>query len=437
MTEMLPAPPSGTRASVLPAPRARSRAPAAPGRPIGLMIQGDDDYGVGRVAREIAALVPGIRCVAFSPGSECDDIAAAGVSVSLLRGGGFFRGFAPRRGLGAAMFQLWRAQPHLRACARELGTWCRREGVRVLHGNVWAHYLVLGALRRGVPGEVRTIWHVHNFLNVHRHGGVPARFCWRQARRGADWILAVSHAVVGGWAASGVPSRVIHNAVPLRHMRLPLARPPRSRPPDAPVRLVGAGRMEPCKGHHVTIEAVGRLRERGWPVTLDLFGGPRNSYHEALGQQIRALSLDDVVQIHGYVNDLAERLHGYDAAIQSRIDPEPFGLFVAEAMHRGLPVIASANGGVLELVRDGKDGRLYPSGDVTALANGIEAIVREPLETERMAQSARERAQRDFGPAVFARNLRAFYAELLNTAHGVAPSATASVWGRAARGEDT
>jgi glycosyltransferase involved in cell wall biosynthesis len=392
---------------------------------VALLIQGDDNYGVGRVAREIAALIPGIRCVAFSRGSEYDDIVAAGVPVYVLPGGDYFRGFAPRRGAVAAALQLWRARAHWRHCARELHAWCEREGVRVLHGNVWAHYFTLGALRREFPGRYRTIWHTHNFLNVERHLGLRSRFNWWQVRRGADWLLAVSDSVADGWGRSGVPVRVVHNAVSTRHLHLPAAPMFSERVRHAPLRLVGAGRMEWSKGHHVSLAALVQLRAAGIPATLDLFGGPLedNPYYDELRVRAAEHQVDAYVRFRGFAPNLVTRLADFDLALQSRIDPEPCGLYVLECMHRGLPMIASAGGGTPELVRDGQEGILYPPGDSVALARGVERLLSHPALADQLGRSARARIGAEFSPGHFARKLSAFYADVLASApatHGAA-----------------
>jgi glycosyltransferase involved in cell wall biosynthesis len=85
-------------------------------------------------------------------------------------------------------------------------------------------------------------------------------------------------------------------------------------------------------------------------------------------------------------------------------------------------VVASANGGVPEVLRDGQEGRLYPSGDSAALAAALESIFRNEPETDRLARAARARAQEQFGAAAFAGNLMNFYAEVL----GAAPAPVAA-----------
>jgi glycosyltransferase involved in cell wall biosynthesis len=72
--------------------------------------------------------------------------------------------------------------------------------------------------------------------------------------------------------------------------------------------------------------------------------------------------------------------------------PEPFGMAALEAMAAGRPVIASAVGGLAELVVDGTTGTLVPPGDVKALRAGIRQLLAHPEQRAIMGQAARNRA---------------------------------------------
>ena len=70
---------------------------------------------------------------------------------------------------------------------------------------------------------------------------------------------------------------------------------------------------------------------------------------------------------------------------------------VLEAMAAGLPVVASAVGGVPELVRDGETGTLVAPGDPDVLARALGALVAAPAERARLGAAARSRAEAEFG----------------------------------------
>ena len=81
------------------------------------------------------------------------------------------------------------------------------------------------------------------------------------------------------------------------------------------------------------------------------------------------------------------------AAVVPSVWPEPFGLVAAEAMAAGKPVVASAVGGLAELVQDGITGIHVPPGDVTALRHALERIVADAPLRARLGAAGRERAQ--------------------------------------------
>jgi glycosyltransferase involved in cell wall biosynthesis len=93
---------------------------------------------------------------------------------------------------------------------------------------------------------------------------------------------------------------------------------------------------------------------------------------------------------------------------------EPFGLVVVEGMAAGLPVVASAAGGPLEVITDGVDGRLFPPGDIAALADILMALAADPELRSRLGAEAVKRATA-FSPDRIAANVSAVYDDLLGT----------------------
>jgi glycosyltransferase involved in cell wall biosynthesis len=82
-----------------------------------------------------------------------------------------------------------------------------------------------------------------------------------------------------------------------------------------------------------------------------------------------------------------------------------------EAQLCGTPVVASASGGLLDVVTDGETGRTFPPGRADALARAVEAVLADPDATARMATAAGERALTRFGTAAAAKAYAALYAE--------------------------
>jgi len=113
---------------------------------------------------------------------------------------------------------------------------------------------------------------------------------------------------------------------------------------------------------------------------------------------VKRLGLGPVVELLGTRSDVDELLAGADLfVLSSRSEGLPMS--VLEAMAAGLPVVASAVGGVPELVRDGETGALVPPGDSAALAQAIRRIACDPALRDRLGESGRQRVEREFSIA--------------------------------------
>jgi glycosyltransferase involved in cell wall biosynthesis len=166
-------------------------------------------------------------------------------------------------------------------------------------------------------------------------------------------------------------------------------------PPDAIV--VGLfGRLAPWKGQHVLVEALAHLPERTHAVFVGggLFDG------DGYGARLRAAAtergLDARTHFVGHRDDVADLMASCDVVVHASTEPEPFGRVVVEGMLAGKPVVATAAGGVPEILDDGVTGRLVPPGDATAMAAAISELIAQPHAAARMAATARDHALRNY-----------------------------------------
>ncbi|MGW0610662.1 glycogen synthase [Streptomyces sp. NPDC002788] len=97
---------------------------------------------------------------------------------------------------------------------------------------------------------------------------------------------------------------------------------------------------------------------------------------------------------------------------------EPLGIVNLEAMACGTPVVASAVGGIPEVVDDGRTGLLVPAGDgfEAGLARAMDTVLGDPEAARRMGEAGRERAVGDFGWDAVARRTVRLYEEILKEA---------------------
>lgn len=207
---------------------------------------------------------------------------------------------------------------------------------------------------------------------------------WRQ--RGVAKFLPVSSAVASGTRLQPGSYEVIPNFVPDELVRVNPAAPA-----GGPIVFVGDISWD--KGVHVLLEAHGLLgREPG----LVLAG--RSFADEPLQSAPNA----ELVGVLAPA-EVRELMTSASVVVVPSIVPDSCPTVVLEAMAAGRPVVASARGGIVDLVVDGETGLLVEPGDAEALARALARVLSDPLLARRMGQAAVERVTRFTSSAVVAR----------------------------------
>jgi len=188
--------------------------------------------------------------------------------------------------------------------------------------------------------------------------------------------------VVVGWGIPAERVSVIPNPAPDVPPLPPRDDVRRDLGMDGPT-LGFAGRLMAAKALGVALAAVAKVPGVSLVVVGD---GPDR---EALERQAAELGLDGRVRFVGSRSrdGVLRTLYAADAAVLSS-RWENFPHLVVEALAVGTPVIATAVGGVPEVVRDEENGLLVPAGDADALAAAIRRIVDEPGLRDRLAAAA-------------------------------------------------
>ena len=184
-------------------------------------------------------------------------------------------------------------------------------------------------------------------------------------------------------------------------------------PPDVPV-LLFVGRIQPLKGPDVAIRALHAL---GRPDALLLVvGGASGSDGDA--EVDRARQLVDELGLHDQVRFVPPQPHHILSTYYRSADvvvvpsrSESFGLVALEAAACGIPVVASAVGGLLSLVDHEETGFLIPDRDPIRFAKAIGRILDEPLLARSMSDASAKRAAR-YTWGFAAARLRRLYSDL-------------------------
>ena len=319
--------------------------------------------------------------------------------------------------LRRAMFSPTGAARLARAVARDRRELCalaRSHGVALVHDNtsvVMSGHAV--AREAGVPHLV----HVREIYA----GGRTASALWPLMRARllrADALACISSAVARQFSGSS-RARVIHDGLPRapRALGRDEARAAFGIPPERPaVALVG--RVSDWKGQDVLLRALAEipLVERGAVALMAGDAAPgAGDLPRRLEMLAGRLGVAERVRWLGFRHDVDEIWAAADVAVVPSTRPEPLGLVAMEAGAAGVPVVASAHGGVAELVRDGETGLLVPPGDPSALAAAVRLLADDPELAGRMGEAGRRRVREHFGVERMLAELQDLYEELAGT----------------------
>jgi glycosyltransferase involved in cell wall biosynthesis len=266
---------------------------------------------------------------------------------------------------------------------------------------------VLGRIAAVLARVPIRIFTVHGWAFAAYSGLTSKQYLWadRLVRRLATMIICVAdnQRELGIRMGTCTPERsvTIRNGVELA--------PVSSRTNGhTPARVISVGRLAYPKDFVTLARALGQLEPGSFEASIIGDGPDRNHLEHELDE----LGLDRSIRLLGERFDVPELLADADLFVLSSVS-EALPMSVLEAMESSLPVVATAVGGVPELVAEAETGFLVAPGRADELAERIEQLIADPSLRRTMGSAGRTRAEREFSLEAFREAHLELYRRLL------------------------
>lgn len=296
-----------------------------------------------------------------------------------------------------------------------LKAYFKQHKVAVVHSHLftadaWAR---LAAKWAGVPCIVSTAHSVNSWK-----GPVHKIIDWLLALA-TDQVIACSSTVQTSLRQQRIPARkitTVANGIDLNRIeREPAADlGPYRRGGDAPLWCV-VGRLNEAKGHADLIAALAVYRDEGHDFSCVFVG--EGELQADIEAQIQALQLGEHIELLGWHPSAIGFIKSADALLMpSRWEGLPMTLL--ESMAAGTPVLATAVGGIPDVIQDGVNGLLYPAGDTAALVSALRRLQNEEGLASGLATKAMHDARSNYSAEKVAREYQAIYDKFLRPKQG-------------------
>jgi glycosyltransferase involved in cell wall biosynthesis len=222
------------------------------------------------------------------------------------------------------------------------------------------------------------------------------------ASRMVDHVVGVSEFVLRRHQMDGAftstPSAVIPN--PCHAVGHPVEK---KKSTGATMRLGFLGRIAPNKGVHILLEAMAALPQDEYTLTVAGQGDAR------FVDELRRRFTGRNVSFVGF-RDPIDFFSDIDALVMPSTFAETFGMSAAEALATGTPVVVSGSGALPELIENGVNGFVTPTGDVEALASALLRL--RSLDLDMMAEACRSSVRR-LEPSTITGQYRDLYRQVI------------------------
>lgn len=281
----------------------------------------------------------------------------------------------------------------------------KRSGADIIHAHLARDYplAAFASLRSGNTPFALT-----------RHVLFPINKMHRKVLSRTARVIAVSRAVADSLRDQSIFPEdkivTIHNGIDIERFETK----PRERT-QRPITVGMIGHIAPIKGQDLFVRAAAQIARHREEVDFVIVGEDKSRKGDnraALERLIDEFGVAGRVRLAGWQEDVRQSLSSFDIFV-SASRSEPFGLVILEAMASGVPVVATASEGAVEILEDSSTGSIVPVNDVDQLSATIDKLIGDPTLRQRLAANALIAVKKRFSLETMVDATEQLYAEVL------------------------
>lgn len=317
------------------------------------------------------------------------------------------------------------------------------ESLGAVHYKLPVHKKSIFSIMKMVPKLVKII-EKENVDIIHARSRAPAWIAYLAARRTNKVFITTCHgfykkhlfSYVMGWGKRVIcPSNIIARRMMddfgVPHERLRLI--PRSvdmdkfeyKSPDKKRKKeefnVGIiGRLTPLKGHLDFVKAMAKVYRNIRRLKIWIVGdapASKDAYKEQVRVLVRRLGLNHCTEFLGTQKDIPGIMAHLDLLVLATTTQEAFGRVIIEAQAAGVPVVATAVGGVVDIIEDNKTGLLIPPADPQAMSEAIMRVFQDKELARTLAENAYRKVIEKYNVELMVKNTLDVYDDALNNSN--------------------
>jgi len=368
-----------------------------------MLNSGADYYGASRICLEVATHLKqnGFEPVVIFPhdGPVISEFKKLNIEVYIKNLGVIRKKYLSPFGLFNRLYRFLVAYLFLTDLVK-------KRKIDIIYSNTLS--VLVGALvsrRMNVPH----MWHIHEIMENPQYLVNFFGWCLDKSK---GQVLAVSEAVKACWSGFiSNPQRihVIYNGIAHSEGEV-LTRSLREELnlPDELILIGMVGRVNKIKGQEYLLKIAFELRKKYSAIGIvfvgDAYPGNEKIYDE-LFQLKHDLQLQDIVYDLGYRADIANILRGLDIFILPSVMPDSFPTVILEAMGQSKAIVATAQGGALEMLVDGESGVFIPLNQPRIAADKIFELIMDRSFCQKLGAKAKQRVLEKFSNAAFEKSI--------------------------------